>query len=293
MLALTAATSVGVGSTIVAGTDAVGLAVSSVTSGIASMAAAVVGGLETAYLAAQSLCTMHSSNATNLCKFRAILIIPYANRILLQLDTTFAPAIIAMVEKEVGGLSAVQKELLAILSSPSIESDVRNSALSILARLNEAAAVDAAGGELKTIESAPEPLSPPAPSIETPSFPLSRRPSKRVPSSVSTLLNRIIPEANQERKTANIAAKQSKLAAKKAAKEEELARKDAASWEDVTIEDDVASGKILAVNSAAEHKRVVVYGLVMNEQRHFEVREEEGRLLLVDGHTKSVISKVS
>jgi hypothetical protein len=189
----------------------------------------------------------------------------------------------------VGGFTAVQKEVVAILSSPTVTEDVRKSGLSILSRLGAAVAADrATEAEAKALaekekeKERQDALAPPPPySKDAPS---SRPSIKRLPSSVSTLLHNI----TDDRKALKLASTQSKLATKQA----KLANKEAAeaaSWEVVSIEEDVAAGKVLSSSATAERKRVCVHGLFMNERRHFEVREREGKLVLMDGNTGELV----
>jgi hypothetical protein len=56
--------------------------------------------------------------------------------------SAFLPKAMELIEKEVGGFSQVQKEVVAILSSPTITEDVRKEALSILQRLGAAFMAD-------------------------------------------------------------------------------------------------------------------------------------------------------
>ncbi|KIM32129.1 hypothetical protein M408DRAFT_214343 [Serendipita vermifera MAFF 305830] len=281
--AAAAAGSAGVGSAIVAGAGQVGSAIATgagtigaaVTTvgptitgagvaGVWAVGDTIVSGVGTVVGAAQGFLTAHAATVS-------------------KISAAFLPRAIDLVEKEVGGFNAVQKEVVAILSSPTVTEDVRKSGLSILSRLGAALAADrAAEAEAKEKEEKfnekenQDPASLPSQPKDASS---SRRPSlKHLPSSVSTLLHTLSNEGREERKSTKVAAKEAKLA-----------RKDASSWEDVSIEEDVAAGKVLSSASAPEHKRVCVHGLFMNERRHFEVREREGKIVLVDANTGAVV----
>jgi uncharacterized phage infection (PIP) family protein YhgE len=175
-----------------------------------------------------------------------------------------------------------------------VTEDVRKSGLSILSRLGAALAADrATEAEAAKEKEKQATLTPPPPcSKDAPSSshsPSPSRPSlKHLPSSVTTLLHNV----SEELKASKLASTQSKTAstqAKQATKQAKAANKEAASWEVVSIDEDVAAGKVLSSTAAAEHKRVCVHGLFMSERRHFEVREREGKLVLVDGNTGEVV----
>lgn len=274
-----------VGTTVGTAVTSVGPAITGVGAGVFAVSDTLVAGFGTVYGAAQGFLAAHGATAA-------------------KLSAAFLPRAIDAVEKEVGGFTAVQKEVVAILSSPTVTEDVRKSGLSILSRLGAALAADrateaeATAKELAEKEKEKEKqatLAPPPPySKNAPSSSpsLSSRPSlKRLPSSVTTLLHNIA----EERKASKLASTQSKIAsthAKQATKQAKAANKEAAeaaSWEVVSIDEDVAAGKVLSSTAAAEHKRVCVHGLFMSERRHFEVREREGKLVLVDGNTGEVV----
>lgn len=283
-----AAGTAGVGSAILSHAGSVGTAVTSVGpaitgagAGLLAVSDTLVAGFGTVYGAAQGFLSAHAATAA-------------------KISAAFLPRAIDAVEKEVGGFTAVQKEVVAILSSPTVTEDVRKSGLSILSRLGAALAADRATeaeAKAKTLAEEKEKekgkqdtLAPPPPySKDDPSSSRSPSPSarpslKRLPSSVSTLLHNI----TEERKASKLASNQSKIATKQA----KLANKEAAetaSWEVVSIDADVAAGKVLSSTAAAERKRVCVHGLFMKERRHFEVREREGKLVLVDGNTGEVV----
>jgi len=275
-LAVPAAAGVGVGSAIVAGAGQVGSAIAAgagtVGTAVSSIGPTIVGtgagiftlsdtlaaGFGTVYSTASGFLAAHAATAA-------------------KLSAAFLPRAIEVVEQEVGGFNAVQKEVIAILSSPNVSEDVRKSGFSILSRLGAAVAADRATEaeqeKSKENEKGDIVVTLPAHSKEGS---LSSRPSlKRLPSSVSTLLHSL---ASEERKISKVAAKEAKLA-----------KKDATSWEDVSIEEDIAAGKVLSTASAPEHKRVCVHGLFMSDRRHFEVREKEGKLVLMDANTGTVI----
>jgi hypothetical protein len=284
------ASTAGVGSAIIAHA---GTAVTTVGSavvagagpGILAVGDTLVTGFGTVYGAAQGFLAAHGATAA-------------------KLSAAFLPRAIEAVEKEVGGFTAVQKEVVAILSSPTVSEDVRKSGFSILSRLGAAVAADRAteaerAAKEKSDTLAPPPYSKDGPSssgTSTPSTSAPPRPSlKRLPTSVSTLLHSVT-EGREERKASRRAASESQVATRQASNEAKVATKhakqatkDAASWEVVSIEDDVAAGKVLSSSSAAENKRVCVHGLFMSERRHFEVREREGKLVLIDGNTGVVV----
>jgi len=211
----------------------------------------------------------------------------------------------------VGGFTAVQKEVVAILSSPTVTEDVRTSGFSILSRLGAAIAADRATeaeakaktqaenekeakkraekekdkdkGKGKGKGKQEDSLDPPPPYSSTDSPP-SRPSLKRFPSSAVSTLLRNLTETRDGRED------RARKGSKQAAKQAKLASKDAASWELVSIEEDVAAGKVLSSAAAPEHKRVCVHGLFMGERRHFEVRERDGKLTLVDGNTGEVVA---
>ena len=205
---------------------------------------------------------------------------------MLPTAAAFLPRAIEVVEKEVGGFNAVQKEVVAILSSPNVTEDVRKSGLSILSRLGAAVAADRATEAEKKKQETLDPITLPchpkdgssSSSSSKDSKDSSTRPTlKHLPSSVSTLLHNIV-EGREDRKTSKVAAKEAKQA-----------KKDITLWEDVSIEEDIAAGHVLSSAAAAEHKRVVVHGLFMSDRRHFEVREKEGKLVLMDANTGNVL----
>jgi len=197
-----------------------------------------------------------------------------------KLAASFLPKAIDLVEQEVGGFNNVQKEVVAILSAPNVTEEVRTNGMSLLSRLGLAVAADrvAAAHEAEKEKENEKALSAnPVPAITdgTPasdaSGPTSRPTLKRMQTSVSTLLHKVATES-----------KESKLE-RKASKKEAKAAKEAASWEvvdfDVSSEPTVLSSK----------EKLRVHGLFMNERRHFEVREKEGKLVLTDANTREIV----
>jgi len=211
-----------------------------------------------------------------------------------------------LIEKEVGGFSQVQKEVVAILSSPTITEDVRKEGLSILQRLGAAFMADHVAEErtkdlkdkekekereevekeklkdkgpgstlkrLKTISrsntqnnSSAVVKAPTSPTSE-----LQHRPTvKRAGTTTSSLLARMSAEGR--------AAHQ---AARKEAKEE----KEVASWEVLDLNPDDESALL------GSHKLLRLHGLFVGERKHFEVREKNGKLVLVDAPTGSTIKE--
>lgn len=206
----------------------------------------------------------------------------------------FLPKAIEVVEKEIGGFNAVQKEVISILSSPTVTEDVRTQGFSILSRLGVAVAADrAAAAEaeatketadkdkgkedanegsqslaLSPSRSKDEPTKPASSSSSSSSAGSSRPSLKRVQTSVSTLMHKMSNESREERKTAKREAKEAK---------------EVASWEVVDVDANKETGML------STKERLRIHGLFMNERRHFEVREKEGKLVLVDANTKEVV----
>ena len=224
--------------------------------------------------------------------------------------SAFLPKAMEFVEKEVGGFSEVQKEAVAILSSPTIADDVRKEALSILQRLGAAFMADQVAEEkakelkgkekereeeaekekfkekekgptatlkrLKTITRSNSqnsssavvvkaPISPTSPSSE-----LQHRPTVKRSGTTSSLLARMSAEGR--------AAHQ---AAKKGAKEE----KEVASWELLDLKPDDEPALLCSQGLLRLH------GLFVGERKHFEVREKNGKLVLVDALTGTTLKE--
>jgi hypothetical protein len=198
------------------------------------------------------------------------------------------PRAIEIVEKEVGGFNNVQKEVVSILSAPNVTQDIRTQGLSLLGRLGVAVAADrvadrAAAADAEREEdkrdkaSSSKPLPLPLPAIEDggdASGPTSRPTLKRMQTSVSTLLNKVSTEIKE--------GKENRLE-RKATRKESKAAKQVASWEmvdfDITSEPTMLSSK----------EKLRIHGLFMNERRHFEVREKEGKLVLMDANTREIV----
>ena len=230
--------------------------------------------------------------------------------------SAFLPKAMELVEKEVGGFSQVQKEVVAILSSPTVTEDVRKEGLSILQRLGAAFVADqvtedgtkglkekeekerhereeaekdklkekekekgpaATLKRLKTISRAnsqqnsssaivKSPVSPTAPQSE-----LQHRPTlKRVGTTTSSILSRMSADGR---------------AAHQAARREAKVEKEVASWEllDLKPDDEPA---LLSANGLLR-----LHGLFVGERKHFEVREKNGKLVLVDALTGSTVKE--
>jgi hypothetical protein len=226
------------------------------------------------------------------------------------------------VEKEVGGFSQVQKEAIAILSSPTIADDVRKEALTILQRLGAAFMADQVAEEkvkelkgeekeklekgkeeaekeklkekekgpaatlkrLKTISRANSqsssstavvvkaPTSPTSPaSPSSPSSELQHRPTiKRAATTASSIIARMSAEGRVAHQ-----------AAKREAKEE----KEVASWELLDLKPDDEPALLCSQGLLRLH------GLFVGERKHFEVREKNGKLVLVDALTGSTMKE--
>lgn len=176
-----------------------------------------------------------------------------------------------MVEKEVGGFNAVQKEVISILSSPTVTEDVKKSGMKILSGLATAYAADRAAeaeAEAASQSTSRGELAPPPPYSPEPST--SSKPSfKRAHSSVSSFLTKVSSESRTERK---------------AAKKEAKVAKQVSSWEVVDFNADSEPMML----STKEQLRI--HGLFMSERRHFEVRERAGKLVLMDSNTKEIVS---
>ncbi|KAG8800305.1 hypothetical protein FRC20_003241 [Serendipita sp. 405] len=201
----------------------------------------------------------------------------------VKLTTAFIPKAVEIVEKEVGGFTAVQKEVISILSSPTVAADVRENGFSILQRLGLAVAADRAAAEEKERQDQQQQptVGAPCPAKQSKdvnaitndnesSTKLDSKPSlKRVQTSVSTLMHRISEEGRAERKAT--------LQAKREAKEH-------ASWEVLNFDE---KGDHAGMLSTKEQLRI--HGLFMNERRHFEVREKDGKLVLMDANTREIV----
>jgi len=229
-------------------------------------------------------------------------------------SSAFLPKAIELVEKEVGGFSQVQKEVVTILSSPTITDDVRKEGLSILQRLGAAFMADQIADEkakekeekerlekekeaekekvkekekekgpgatlkrLKTISrsnsqnSTSAVVKAPPTSPTSPSSELQHRPTlRRVGQTTSAFLSLMSAEGR---------------AAHQAAKREAKEEKEVASWEvlDLTPDDEpmlLSSRGLLRL-----------HGLFVGERKHFEVREKNGKLVLVDALTGSTLKE--
>ena len=227
--------------------------------------------------------------------------------LIAPLASAFLPKAMDLIEKEVGGFSQVQKEVVAILSSPTVTEDVRKEGLSILQRLGAAFMADQVtevrskelkekeegekereGAEkeklkekgpgstlkrLKTISRSNTQNSTAA-VVKTPTSPtseLQHRPTvKRAGTTTSSLLARMSTEGR---------------AAHQAAKREAKEEKEVASWEvlDLKPADEPAL--------LSSHKLLRLHGLFVGERKHFEVREKNGKLVLVDAPTGSTVKE--
>jgi hypothetical protein len=230
---------------------------------------------------------------------------------------TFLPKAIEIVENEVGGFNNVQKEVIQILSSPNIAKDVREEGLSILSRLGAAIAADrlAEEEEQKKREKDTKEIQDSTPSTSNGTSEV--KPGlKRVQTSVSALMNKL------ERKAARRAATEPCLdltlpdedtkdkkptrsktlkdttnlpstpapSDKKAQKAAKQAAKDAKSWSmlDFDAHEAYSEGAGEArMLSTKESLRI--HGLFMNDRRHFEIHEREGKLVLIDANTKETV----
>ena len=221
-----------------------------------------------------------------------------------------------IIEKEVGGFSQVQKEAVAILSSPTIADDIRKEALTILQRLGAAFMADQVAEErakelkgkegklekekeeaekeklkekekgpagtlkrLKTISrsNSQNQDSSTAVVVKSPTSPTSppsglqhRATLKRAGTATSALLARMSAEGRATHQ-----------AAKKGAKEE----KEVASWELLDLKPDDEPALLSSQGLLRLH------GLFVGERKHFEVREKNGKLVLVDALTGSTIKE--
>jgi hypothetical protein len=213
----------------------------------------------------------------------------------------------------VGGFNQVQKEVIAILSSPTVTEDVRKEGLSILQRLGAAFMVDQVteekakdlkekeekerlekegaekekskekekgpAGTLKRLKSisrsnsqnnssavVKSPTSPTSPPSE-----LHHRPTfKRVGQSTSAFLSLMSAEGR---------------AAYQAAKKETKQEKENASWEVLDLKPDDEPALLSSQGLLRLH------GLFVGERKHFEVREKNGKLVLVDALTGSTVKE--
>ena len=233
--------------------------------------------------------------------------------------STFLPKAIEIIEKEVGGFSQVQKEAVAILSSPTIAEDVRKEALTILQRLGAAFMADQVAevkekelkgkekeklekekGEqaekeklkekekgpaatlkrLKTISrsnsqnqnsSTSVAVKAPVTSPTSPTSELQHRTTlKRAGTATSALLARMSAEGR---------------AAHQAARKEVKEEKEVASWELLDLKPDDEPALLSSQGLLRLH------GLFVGERKHFEVREKNGKLVLVDALTGSTVKE--
>ena len=223
-----------------------------------------------------------------------------------------------IIEKEVGGFSQVQKEAVAILSSPTIAEDVRKEALTILQRLGAAFMADqvaevrekelkgkeekgklekekeeqaekdrlkekekgpaATLKRLKTISrsnsqnsSTAVAVKAPITSPTSPSSELQHRTTlKRAGTATSALLARMSAEGR---------------AAHQAARKEVKEEKEVASWELLDLKPDDEPALLSSQGLLRLH------GLFVGERKHFEVREKNGKLVLVDALTGSTVKE--
>lgn len=248
-----------VGSTIGTGIGTIGTHIAASSAGVVAVGETIAAGVATAFAATSGFIASHAAIAGTVA-------------------ATFVPNAIDLVEREVGGFNNVQKEVVTILSSPNVTEDVRTQGLSLLSRLglavaaDRAAAADAEKEKQKENEKAPASNPPPAitdgTSVADASGPVSRPTLKRMQTSVSTLLHKVSTESKE----------------RKASKKEAKAAKEAASWEVVDL--DVSSEP--AILSSKEKLRI--HGLFMNERRHYEVREKDGKLVLMDANTREVVA---
>jgi len=222
--------------------------------------------------------------------------------------SAFLPKAMELIEKEVGGFSQVQKEVVTILSSPTISDDVRKEGLSLLHRLGAAFMADQVTeqrmkelkekeekGKLereREDEKVKEKEKGPAATLKrlktisrsnsqnnsavvkaptSPSSELQHRPTlKRTGTTTSSLLSRMSAEGR---------------AAHQAARREAKEEKEVASWEllDLKPEDEPAL--------LSSHDLLRLHGLFVGERKHFEVREKNGKLVLVDALTGSTVKE--
>ncbi|CAG7853717.1 SubName: Full=Uncharacterized protein {ECO:0000313/EMBL:CCA70008.1} [Serendipita indica DSM 11827] len=281
-----------IGTALVGSSTTVGTAVATGGAGIFAAGDTLVAGIGSIITTAQGFITAHAATVG-------------------KISAALLPKAIEIVEEEVGGFNAVQKEVISILSSPTVTSDVRESGLNILSRLGVAIAADRAAEEERNKEAERQKNEPAVVAIEAgqhrrtasnilgkarkakqesvvgplpPSTSQSSkddgsssssvqedchdhaslhgRPSlKRMHTSVSTLVHKLSSEGRAQRKEA-----------KEAAKDKE--------WEVCDFDPE-------CMLSTTE--RVRVHGLFMNERRHFEVHEREGKLVLIDANTKEVV----
>jgi len=70
---------------------------------------------------------------------------------------------------------------------------------------------------------------------------------------------------------------------RKVAKREAKEAKEVASWEVVDVDVKNESGML------SSKERLRIHGLFMNERRHFEVREKDGKLVLMDANTRQIV----
>ncbi|PVG01882.1 hypothetical protein CPB86DRAFT_805200 [Serendipita vermifera] len=250
----------------VGGATAGGTITGAISAGVGHIVAAdtITTGFGSAYAAAQGFLTAHAGTAA---KVSAMLL----------------PKAIEVVEKEVGGFTAVQKEVIAILSSPNIAKDVREEGLSILRRLGAAIAADRLAEEeeqkkrekeMKEIQDVPS-------SSSSKDGGETVKPGiKRVQTSVSALMNKLSSEARMERKAARRAATEPCLDTRTRSK----------SWSMLDFDASEAYGEQAGDNRMLSTQETLrIHGLFMSERRHFEVHEREGKLVLIDANTKETV----
>jgi hypothetical protein len=215
----------------------------------------------------------------------------------------------------------VQKEVIQILSSPNIAKDVREEGLSILSRLGAAIAADRLAEEeeqKKRENKDTKEIQDSTPSTSNGSMEV--KPGlKRVQTSVSALMNKLerkaarraatepcldltLPDEDVKKPTRSKTLKDttnlpsnnstSTLAPsdKKAQKAAKQAAKDAKSWSmlDFDAQEAYSEGAGEArMLSTKESLRI--HGLFMNDRRHFEIHEREGKLVLIDANTKETV----
>jgi hypothetical protein len=252
--------SAGAATVAAGGTMAVGSAIAAKAAPVVALGETAIAGFAGAVAAGSTFLQSHAGTAA-------------------KLSAVFLPKAIEAVEKEVGGFTAVQKEVVQILSSPNVSEDVRTKGFSILGGLMNAWQEDQAKereAAKKSSESTPGPStsksagsSKPA-AGQLPAPPSPPRPVyKRAQSSVSTFISKLNKETRK---------------AAKGEKREAKMEKKVASWE--VVDFDAKSEPTML--STKEQLRI--WGLRMNERRHFEIREKAGKLVLIDANTKQVVA---
>ncbi|ORX36364.1 hypothetical protein BD324DRAFT_628534 [Kockovaella imperatae] len=171
-----------------------------------------------------------------------------------KISSTMLPKAIDKLTAEIGGLSALQREVLTIISSPSISSDVRHRATSLLKQLHGAYAKDKAEKRPGGASNNPNPIMDPT---------SKQMPAEAAPQSVTEGTGSGISSADPATDLGPLDEKEG------AALEAEL---DAGKLDDRVEHTPIRTGEVLRV-----------HGVYMNVKREFDIRVgAEGKLELWD-----------